>query len=369
MALAFAQIAKEEGFSPFFLTPSVSLHHTLRRNLHLNFPPLTHRQDFQGYPCYQMGASFPEFESRAHRFDQRSLDRILDSCASCFAISGNNHAARPFLDTGRPYSVWTATTFWEDCEHRIEQTHFSPRKLLDLLSKPMCGTLEHRVFKRSNKIAVISTYTRDHVLRLDPQWATKVQVIHPPVDCAIYQPLLKERQPTILFVGRLSDPRKNLSLLLTAFSRCAREVPDLQLELMGSAEPATPQMLSNHPYAHRIHWKGPATEADKIHAIQRSLVLVIPSFQEGFAIVGAEALACGTPVVSTRCGGTTDHVLHEQTGLLVEDFDPQSLADAILRLIHDPLLYAKLSRQARDFAEKHLSLQAIRPHLQRLICN
>jgi glycosyltransferase involved in cell wall biosynthesis len=62
--------------------------------------------------------------------------------------------------------------------------------------------------------------------------------------------------------------------------------------------------------------------------MRRSAVLVLPSRAEAFGAVLVEALACGTPVVATRCGGPED-VVNEQVGHLVPSDDEEALAGAI----------------------------------------
>src|SRR6185295_4667659 len=63
-------------------------------------------------------------------------------------------------------------------------------------------------------------------------------------------------------------------------------------------------------------------------------VFVIPSHQEGLGIVGLEAMACGLPVVATRCGGTEDYVKNGANGYLV-GFFADEMADAIIRVLKD----------------------------------
>ena len=70
-------------------------------------------------------------------------------------------------------------------------------------------------------------------------------------------------------------------------------------------------------------------DAKNLSLILQSLdIFVIPSHQEGLCISALEAMACGVPVVSTRCGGPEEFVIPSQTGMLV-DYCPESLASAM----------------------------------------
>jgi D-inositol-3-phosphate glycosyltransferase len=59
-------------------------------------------------------------------------------------------------------------------------------------------------------------------------------------------------------------------------------------------------------------------------------VCVVPSYYESFGLVALESLACGTPVVATKVGGAESIIQHGQTGYLVADNEPCSLAEKIM---------------------------------------
>jgi glycosyltransferase involved in cell wall biosynthesis len=66
--------------------------------------------------------------------------------------------------------------------------------------------------------------------------------------------------------------------------------------------------------------------------MQESAVLVLPSRHESLGMVLVEALACGTPVVATRCGGPED-IVDDDVGLLVPPEDPAALADGLAQTL------------------------------------
>jgi glycosyltransferase involved in cell wall biosynthesis len=77
-----------------------------------------------------------------------------------------------------------------------------------------------------------------------------------------------------------------------------------------------------------VHCHPYLTPAQLAAVMQRWDLFVIPSHQEGLCIAALEAMACGVPVVSTRCGGPEDFVLPDRTGTLVPHQAP-ALAAAI----------------------------------------
>ncbi|MFM7269819.1 MAG: glycosyltransferase, partial [Cyanobium sp.] len=104
---------------------------------------------------------------------------------------------------------------------------------------------------------------------------------------------------------------------------------------------------------------------------RRASIFCLPTIQEGFGIVFLEAMASGLAVVSTTATAIPEVVPHGRAGLLVPPHDPQALAAALLRLLHEPELRQRLAdggrahaggfswdRVAEDF------LQAVAPLLQ-----
>jgi phosphatidylinositol alpha-1,6-mannosyltransferase len=77
-----------------------------------------------------------------------------------------------------------------------------------------------------------------------------------------------------------------------------------------------------------------------------------PPDVEGFGLVFLEANACGRPVVGARAGGVTDAIRDGETGLLVPPGDPPALAAALVRLLADPGLAARLGQQGRAYVER-----------------
>jgi trehalose synthase len=92
-----------------------------------------------------------------------------------------------------------------------------------------------------------------------------------------------------------------------------------------------------------------AENAAIVNAIQRHAAVVVQkSLAEGFGLTVAEAMWKARPVVASRVGGIVDQVVHERTGLLLDDpADLASFGDAVTRLLEDPEGAAELGRRAR----------------------
>jgi glycosyltransferase involved in cell wall biosynthesis len=84
--------------------------------------------------------------------------------------------------------------------------------------------------------------------------------------------------------------------------------------------------------------------------------VLMPSLNEGFPRTAIEAMAAGKPVIATRVGGTPEAIVDGTTGLLVPPKDAEALSGAIVRLVNDAELQAKLGKAGRERAEKNYSV-------------
>jgi glycosyltransferase involved in cell wall biosynthesis len=132
--------------------------------------------------------------------------------------------------------------------------------------------------------------------------------------------------------------------------------PELRLRLTGEPTGALRAAVARLGLEHAVEFVGLLAEAE-LPDFYRSLdMFVIPSHQEGFGIVGVEAMACGVPVISTRCGGPEDFVAHERTGFLT-GFDAGEIARFITVLVTDRQRRRSMSVAARDSAVANYSLK------------
>jgi len=107
-------------------------------------------------------------------------------------------------------------------------------------------------------------------------------------------------KPYLLYLSRI-HPKKGCDLLLNAFTRIAPHAPDLQLVFAGPDQigwqPELAAMAERAGIAHRVHWPGMLRGDLKWGAYYGCQAFVLPSHQENFGIVVAEALACSKPVL------------------------------------------------------------------------
>jgi glycosyltransferase involved in cell wall biosynthesis len=171
----------------------------------------------------------------------------------------------------------------------------------------------------------------------------KVHVVPYGVDLDRFRPAIS-RDPgfRVLFVGQLGV-RKGIGYLLKAFRQAA--LPGARLVFAGSRTAETEALLGGDPLTD-VEFTGPLSRDGVAAQMSRAAVLVLPSVEEGLAMVQAQALACGCPVIATANSGAEDLFDDGREGFIVPVRDPESIARALAMLYRDRDLLHAMSEAA-----------------------
>lgn len=172
------------------------------------------------------------------------------------------------------------------------------------------------------------------------------------------------RKPNqILFVGFINF-NKGIDILLDAMRRVIALKPEAKLVVVGGAffhntkmqERRLRYMAQDLESSGHVDFVGHRSPDEVARYMRESALLVLPSRAESFGAVLVEALGCGTPVVSTRCGGPED-IVTENVGVLVPKEDANALALAILRVLERGAEYD--SAMLRAYALENFSWERV----------
>lgn len=363
-------------YEPWSVTPSLSiplhrLGHAIIRGSQPRRQACTIWHDIQGVG---IGCWLPELEF-THYQPNRHWSQLIRGAQLHLAVTGNPLCAHRFLASGLPFLAWIGTPWHGDRIDRVREFPRHRRVLDAVVNSPVLRHQELQVLRApQGRLLTISRNTA----REFEQIANRpvAGVLYAPPDPKLFRPALSARVPwRIGFSGRYSDPRKQLRLLLDAIAILIRQGHPIELELTGEKDGqrliftdlAARGLLPHvrcHPYLQPV---------ELASVLQQWDLFVIPSHQEGLCIAALEAMACGVPVVSTRCGGPEDFVIPGETGALVPH-DSAAMAAAIARICSDPPLRQRLSQGSQAWIRAHADasearrrfrhhLRAIYPHL------
>ncbi len=182
---------------------------------------------------------------------------------------------------------------------------------------------------------------------------------------------------TILSVGRIS-PSKGYEYLIEAMRRVVRTDPYVNLKIVGDVSSSHQRyfnylksMVQRYSLNYNIKFVGYRKDIPLL--LSSAHLLVAPSVvEESFGRVIIESFACGTPVIASRLGAFPEIIEDKKTGILVPPRDPQSLSDAILKVLQDRPFAERMTVAARKTVEEKFSaykcigkLQEIYHHTRR----
>lgn len=190
---------------------------------------------------------------------------------------------------------------------------------------------------RAAFVVAISHHGRSQLLRVTPRehWS-RIHLVHCGVDREFLdRPVTRVPvEPRLVCVARL-DAAKGIPILIEAAAVLAREGRQFTVAVVGDGpmRPSIEAAIRRHGLERHVILCGWKSQHEVVEEIERSRVLVLPSFEEGLPVVFMESLALQRPVVSTFIAGIPELVRPGETGWLVPASDAGSLADALREVL------------------------------------
>jgi len=225
----------------------------------------------------------------------------------------------------------------------------------------LSGKLFPVYLRKARQIITDSYFTASELERLFPDTAHKVNVVHLGISDRFKRISsstdLESAAKTydlpprfFLFLGTL-EPRKNIGRLLEAFALSAPDIPH-SLVISGGfgwKYDRLLELLADHPYRDRILLTGYVEEALLPALISSAEFLAYPSILEGFGFPILEAMACGTPVLTSNTSSMPE--IAGEAAVLVDPLSVDSITRGINELACNSGLRKDLSKRGRDRAD------------------
>lgn len=228
--------------------------------------------------------------------------------------------------------------------------------------------------RRSDAIVTVSDSSRRDIIRYLGLRPEAVQItsggvqphFRPVTNDGQRQALLARygiHRPYILYVGGL-NARKNVGRLLEAFNGIREQYPDLALVIGGKRQWRTAEIdeaFTRLALEDHVLFTGYVDDADLPALYSAAVAFVFPSLYEGFGLPPLEAMACGTPVITSNVSSLPEVV--GDAALTVDPFDVPALTSAIAQLLGDDTLRASLRERglvrAATFRWEHVARDTI----------
>lgn len=259
--------------------------------------------------------------------------------------------------------LWTTTPYivtLHDIIHEVAPQLYPPmqRRFMSLLY-PISA-------RRAAKVLTVSNYSKQAIIDIYGVPEENIVITHDaaadefkPIDDAVKIQAVQDKYQTsaryILFVGRL-EPRKNVPTLIKAFDRLkARHHLPHKLVIAGMKDFAFQDVFKTAARAQSsedILFTGGIDQEDLPLLYNGAEMFVYPSFAEGFGIPPLEAMACGTPVITSNTSSLPEVV--GEAGIMVDPHNMEALSDAMGQVTQDEVLQREMRekglRQSQKFS-------------------
>ena len=298
-----------------------------------------------------MTGGFPEpytFGRRVLRHlkaSEREFDVILDNQSLCYSL----------LDIQKLYPLAVTIHHPITKDHRLEienasnwKERLSSRRWHNFL--PM----QKKVSPKLNKIICVSGPSKQDVVEEFLVNPKNVEVILNGIDIETFKPdsdskVVKNR---IVTTASADIPLKGLRFLINALPRVLKDFPETHLMVIGKSpnESKIRKLIDDLHLNEKISFKSNLSEEEIVDIYHTSQIAVIPSLYEGFGFGAGEAMACGTPLISTDSGGLKDVI--GDSAIKIASGSIEEIENKIISLFQDPEKREQLSLKGRNRMEE-----------------
>lgn len=248
----------------------------------------------------------------------------------------------------------------------------------DLSHDAWYGTYKRKVLRfcqrRSSLVLTNAKAIRDGLIEQDHLPPDKVCVVYNGVDLDRFRLPADRAQilpgtdgnKLIVLVGNMITDVKGHDVLIAAAQEVVKSHPETKFVLVGEGtmRPAFEKQAKDLGLESSFLFLGRRSDVPAILACCD--IAVLPSLAEGLPNAVLEYLAAGLPVVASALGGNLEIIQDGKTGLLVPPQDPQALAAALIKLLSDDALTARIAAAGHDYVKQNFSFECLIAELDQI---
>ena len=275
---------------------------------------------------------------------EREFDVILDNQSLCYSL----------LDIQKLYPLAVTIHHPITKDHRLEIENASNWK--ERLSSRRWHSflpMQKKVSTKLNKVICVSGPSKQDVVEEFLVSPENVEVILNGIDIETFKPDSDSKvvENRIVTTASADIPLKGLRFLINALPRVLKDFPETHLMVIGKSpnESKIRKLIDDLHLNERISFKSNLSEEEIVDIYHTSQIAVIPSLYEGFGFGAGEAMACGTPLISTDSGGLKDVI--GDSAIKIASGSIEEIENKIISLFQDPEKRKQLSLKGRNRME------------------
>ncbi|MGI9240228.1 MAG: glycosyltransferase family 4 protein, partial [Verrucomicrobiales bacterium] len=249
----------------------------------------------------------------------------------------------------------------------------------DIFEASGCEVSLEKLMRGAAMVVTVSDFTARYLNGRFPDEASKVKRVYNGLDLA---PFAESRQATkaeptlLLSVGRLIEKKGFDDLIRSCARLKALGAPDFQCVIVGDGpmEDELTSLISELDVHGLVELVGPKSQSEIVGLLGEASIFVLPCVTEegggkdNLPTVIMEAMAAGLPCVSTRLAGVPEMVIEGETGLLVDEREPDDFAAAVLKLMGDEPVRRKMGAageaRAREVFDQAVTAGCLRAYFR-----
>lgn len=267
------------------------------------------------------------------------------------------------------YGGWCA--FWGDLPIPVimrcngSSTYFAA--ILNRELDRITALLDYSSFYRADYRIAVSAYTAkifNKIYELDKRY---IHVIYNPAEIIMKKSTIVRDPLKVVFFGTMTEKKGIISLVI-AWAKVRIESPEAELHVFGkdtilpSGEKMSEMLMRQYgaTESNNVFMHGAVDRSQLIsEVLPQAGVVILPSFAEAFSLAALEAMTCECPTIYSRSTSGEELIDDGRDGLLISPESPDEIAEAIIKLLNDKELAARLGLAGRLKAESQFSVSKI----------
>lgn len=254
-------------------------------------------------------------------------------------------------------------------EHNQPEVFTEPLHMPKIIKKPVDAMLSSYFYSRQKKSDFVTMPTKQAIdnliLSRKKEFKVPVAAVSNGVDLSNFKPGkvsdeiykkygISKNAPTVVYVGRV-DPEKKVGLVVDAFSRVLKKIPEAQLVVVGDGVDRlrVEGIVKELGIGDSVRILGRVLQPDLFELYRIGDVFATASEIETQGIVLIEAAASGLPLIAVNAGAVSEVCITGKNGFLCEPKDVDGIAESMYKILSDKELQKKYSKASLEIASEH----------------